>query len=83
MKDISSLVNTILMKIVVISNKNLVFVVVKEKDRDKSNDSFNPYYPNEVLDMEQKYQWGGKQQIYFNVLEKNISPTIASSTRDL
>ena len=83
MKYGSSLVTTGLMKRVVNANKNLVLTVAEVKDLDKSNYAFNPCSLNEVLEMGQASQWGGKKQKYFNVLEENISPPTKSSFLDL
>ena len=62
MKDNSSLVTTNSTIRVVNANKNLVLIVVEAKYPDKSNDVFDPYSLNEVLEMGQTSQWGGKQQ---------------------
>ena len=74
-KASSSFVITGLMERVVNANKNLVLTVAEDKDTDKSNDAFDPCPSNEVLEMGQTSQWGGKQQNDFNVSDKNISPT--------
>ena len=56
MKERSSLVTIGSMKIFVNSNKNLVLIVVEAKYPDKSNDVFDPYSLNEVLEMGQASQ---------------------------
>ena len=79
MKDISSFVTTGSMKRVVNSNNNRVLTIVEEKDTNKSNDDLDHCYPNEVIEMGQASQWGGKKQKYFNISEEKISPSLAST----
>ena len=71
MKDNSSLASLGSMKRIVNANKNLVLTMIKEKDPDKSYD--DPFDKNEVFEMRQASQWGGKKPQDFHTWEENIS----------
>ena len=50
-----------------------MLIVVKEKYVDESNDALDPCPKNEVLDMGQAFQWGGKKPKASNIVKENIS----------
>ena len=71
LKDISSIITTGSMKRVVNANKALMFTVVKDKD---------PCPNDEVLEMEQSSQWGGKKK-KIDISKEKISSSPSSPFR--
>jgi hypothetical protein len=80
-----SLISAGQMKRAIHTCKNLVLTIVKTKEPDKSNalDALNPLHKNEMLEMRQVFQWGGRQKRAFDTLGEKINPTPILALPDL